>query len=425
MPRRAGPPPAGPAARTWRRGVARGAPCHRPGARRSLPRPADIEFAIDDLSVTGLVRRRTAVQDPLVRRRGRRSRASVRSRRPGLTRGVLEVAGLPFFPRAIDWTGEPFAVLAELGFNCVRLPTPRRADQLAEARAAGIWVICPPPPIPEIDLTRAGEGADAPQLGSGAGLGSGHGPFRRQHRSTSPRQGRRIRACDPAAGPPADRLGRLRPADRLSARRHARGPAHGARHEPGAGRLARMAAAAAPPGPARHAAALHAGTEIDPAAARQAAALAGVGGRGLAIDPESLTLAAFSAVAGGVRGILFTSSRRLDGDDAEARMRAAAVRETNLRLAVLEPWGAAGRFASRAKTSSPEVQAFVMEAARARVVLAWRCVQGSQIVARRYEGAGRAGRGHARSRSSCPACPRPTGPGRLPPAACGRCGSSG
>jgi hypothetical protein len=128
-------------------------------------------------------------------------------------------------------------------------------------------------------------------------------------------------------------------------------------------------------------------TEIDPAAARQAAALAGIGGRGLAIDPESLTLAAFSAVAGGVRGILFTSSRRLDADEPEARMRATAVREMNIHLAVLEPWGAAGRFASRATTSSPEVQAFVMEAARARIVLAWRGVQGSQVVARRYEGA--------------------------------------
>jgi hypothetical protein len=127
-------------------------------------------------------------------------------------------------------------------------------------------------------------------------------------------------------------------------------------------------------------------TEIDPRAARQAASIAGVGGQGLAVDPESLSLAALSAVAAGARGIFFTSNARIDGDDAEARKRAAAAREMNLRLKVLEPFGAAGRFAAQAHASDPEVQAVVMEAARARVVVAWRCVQGSQIVARHYHG---------------------------------------
>ena len=41
----------------------------------------------------------------------------------------------------------------------------------------------------------------------------------------------------------------------------------------------------------------------------------------------------------------------------------------NLRLRLLEPWGAAGRFAATATTSDPEVQAVVIEAARARGAL--------------------------------------------------------
>ncbi|MFM9025024.1 MAG: hypothetical protein ACKON7_06755, partial [Planctomycetaceae bacterium] len=52
----------------------------------------------------------------------------------------------------------------------------------------------------------------------------------------------------------------------------------------------------------------------------------------------------------------------------------------------LEPWGAAGRFAADAQASDPEVRAVVMEAARARIVVAWRSVQGTQVVARRYSG---------------------------------------
>jgi hypothetical protein len=58
----------------------------------------------------------------------------------------------------------------------------------------------------------------------------------------------------------------------------------------------------------------------------------------------------------------------------------------NLQVSLLEPWGAAGRFAASAQSSDPEVQAVVLEAARARMVVAWRCVQGSQIVARHYHG---------------------------------------
>jgi hypothetical protein len=345
--------------------------------------PGRHEFAVDDVSITGLVSAAGRL-DPLVQQAS--ALAPAADPPAGLMRGVLEVDGLPFFPRAIDWTGEPFALLAELGFNCVRLPAPASRDQLVEARAAGVWVICPPPPIPDIDLT---EPERVPMLRNwdrvlAWDLGTG---LSEDTVEDLAEQARRIRACDPRPGRPligsADSGIRVvsRHVDMLVARRTVLGTSlelvdwlEWLRQRP---RLAR-------PGTPFLATL---GTEIDPAAARQAAALAGVGGRGLAIDPESLTLAAFSAVAGGVRGILFSSSRRLDGDDAEARMRAAAAREMNLHLAVLEPWGAAGRFASRAKTSSGEVQAFVMEAARARIVLAWRCVQGSQVVARRYEGA--------------------------------------
>jgi hypothetical protein len=345
--------------------------------------PGRHEFAVDDLSIMGLV---TAAgrHDPLVQQAA--AVAAAADPPAGLTRGVLEVDGLPFFPRAIDWTGEPFAMLAELGFNCVRLPVPASSDQLIEARAAGMWVICPPPPIPDIDLT---EPERVPMLRNwdrvlAWDLGTG---LSEETIDDLAERGRRIRACDPRPGRPligsADSGLRAisRHVDMLVARRTVLGTSlelvdwlEWLRQRP---RLAR-------PGTPFLATLA---TEIDPTAAQQAAALAGVGGRGLAIDPESLTLAAFSAVAGGVRGLLFTSSRRLDGDDGEARMRAAAVREMNLHLALLEPWGSAGRFASRAKTSSAEVQAFVMEAAKARIVLAWRCVQGSQMVARRYEGA--------------------------------------
>lgn len=303
----------------------------------------------------------------------------------GLARGVLEVNGLPFFPRSIEHQGEPLATLARLGFNCVQLPVPATAEFLAEARRADLWVICPPPPIPDVDV----RDLDAlPALRNwdrvlmwdlGRGLSTGD-------LEQVAEQGRRVRACDLRAGRPliaaadAGLRDLSRHVDLLVARRTVLGTSlefvdyvqwlrqRPLLARPGTPFLASLA------------------TEIDPRATAQASAIGGVGARSLMIDPESLIMAAQATVAAGARGILFTSSSRLDGDDPVSRRRAAAVQAMNLRMRLLEPWGAAGRFAANAVTSDPEVQAHVVEAARARVVLAWRGVQGAQIAARRYGG---------------------------------------
>ncbi len=350
--------------------------------------PGRHEIAIDDLRVTGHIPPPSG--GPPVRRDALVRPVAGTAEPPadpqaGLTRGVIEVAGLPFFPRSLQHNGEPLTVLAELGFNCVQVPHPATADLLDEARRAGLWVIGPPPPIPEVDVRdpdalpslRNWDRVLMWDLGSGLSAADLEAVAER---------GRRVRACDPRAGRPliatADSGLRdlSRHVDMLVARRTVLGTSlefvdyvqwlrqRPLLARPGTPFLASLA------------------TEIDPQAAAQAAAIAGVGGRSPTIDDGSLLLAAQATVAAGARGILFTSSSRIDADDPVSRRRAAAVRATNLRLQLIEPWGAAGRFAAAATTSDPEVQAIVVEAARARVVLAWRGVQGSQVAARRYGG---------------------------------------
>ena len=353
------------------------------------PSNGRFDLALDDLRIAGLVAApattaAAAIRDGNVRPAAAETPLPV-DPPAGLTRGVLEVNGLPFYPRSIDWNGEPLEMLASLGFNCVRFADPASGEQLAAARRAGLWVICPPPPIPDIDLR---EPESLPVLRNWDrvlmwDMGSG---LSEADVEKLAERARRVRACDVRAGRPlvasADSGLRSlsRHIDMLVARKTVLGTSlelvdylTWLRERP---RLAR-------PGTPFLATL---STEIDPRVARQAVAIAGVGGGGLAVDGESLCLAAFSAVAAGTRGLIFTSAHRLDADDRETRARAAAVREMNLRLEVLEPWGAAGRFAAQAQTSSNEVQAYVMEASRARMVLAWRCVQGAQIVARRYGG---------------------------------------
>jgi hypothetical protein len=367
--------------------------------------PGRYDVAIDDVLIEGIVAAApTAAVTPMIRDADVRPAqfatppqqsfapppaampAAPQDPPTGLSRGVLEVGGMPFFPRAIDHNGEPLEWLASLGFNCLRLPAPASSDLLAEAREAGLWVVCPPPQLPDVDVR---DPESLPIFSSnwdrvllwdmGSGLAEGDVEALAE-------RARRVRACDMHAGRPliasADSSLRnvSRHVDLLVARRTVLGTSleltdyltwlreRPRLTRPGTPILTTLS------------------TELDPKTARQANALAGIGGRGLSVDPESLTLAAMSAVAAGTRGILFTSTRRLDGEDRESRARATAARAMNLKLKLLEPWGAAGRFAATAQSSDPEVKAFVLEAARARMVLVWRSVQGSQVVARHYVG---------------------------------------
>jgi hypothetical protein len=304
----------------------------------------------------------------------------------GLARGVLEVGGLPFFPRALEYNGEPLERIAALGFNSVWLRQPAGGDLLEEAQRTNLWIICPPPALPDVDI-RDPESLPVFSTNWDRVLmwDMGHGLAEADVESLAERA-RRVRSCDQRGGRPliaaADSGLRSisRHVDMLVARRTVLGTSlelpdyltwlreRPRLMRPGTPLLATLS------------------TEIDPRTARQAAALAGVGATGLAVDPESLALAATAAIAAGSRGILFTSSRPIDGDDAESRARAIGVQAMNVRLEILEPWAAAGRFASVGQASDPEAQSVVLEAARARMVLAWRSVQGAQIVARPYHG---------------------------------------
>lgn len=360
--------------------------------------PGRYDVAVDDLRVEGVIDTATVAgrtsRDPAVRPAAATDTeaAPAPAARPsadppsGLNRGVLEVAGLPFFPRALDYNGEPLDRIAALGFNCVRLREPASGDLIEEARRANLWIICPPPALPDVDIR---DPTSLPVFSSNWDRvlmwDMGEGLSERDAEDLAER-GRRVRACDQHGGRPligsaeSGLYSVSRHIDMLVARRTVLGTSlelldyqtwlreRRRLMRPGTPFLATI------------------GTELDPRTARQAAALSGIGGGGLAVDPTSLSLAATAVVAAGARGILFSSSRRIDGSDEESRTRAVAAQAMNLRLRLVEPWGAAERFTASAQASDSEVQAAVLEASRARLVLAWRCVQGAQIVARHYHG---------------------------------------
>ncbi len=58
---------------------------------------------------------------------------------------VLIVDGHPFFPRILQYHGEPLELVVKTGFNAIRLTQPPPPQLLADAARAGIWIVCPPP----------------------------------------------------------------------------------------------------------------------------------------------------------------------------------------------------------------------------------------------------------------------------------------
>ena len=364
--------------------------------------PGNYELSIDDLALSGAVTRplnrtetdrgasanvREVMRDSAVRTISNEQTLGQPDRMTaGISRGVLEADGRPLFPRILDYHGESLEAVRALGFNGVRLTQPASVAILDQARATGLWIVCPPPNIGEIDSSRP---ESMPTFSSAWDrvlmwdLGNG---LSNEHIDALAERSRVVRACDTKAGRPvivsaeSDLRTISRHIDMLVTRRTVLGTSLELTDylswlkqrprlvRPGTPLLAGLS------------------TEIDSAVTEQCRLLSGLGANGIPVDSESLHLAGLAAVAAGSRGLFFSSDHRIDGREPEARRRASAVRELNLDLEILEPWGAAGRFAAAAKASNPEVQAYVLEVSRARMVIVFRSVQGSQIVPRTYQG---------------------------------------
>ncbi len=108
---------------------------------------------IDDLDVVGFVGKRPDRQQADVQiAEPSKQDADARSDTYSveLQNDVLLVGGKPFFPRAIEYRGESFEDLAQLGFNTLWLRRPASTELIARARRVGLWVVCPPPePMPQ------------------------------------------------------------------------------------------------------------------------------------------------------------------------------------------------------------------------------------------------------------------------------------
>lgn len=334
---------------------------------------------IDDLEVTGVVPPELA--EPIADSESNGaagqpaspSLAATRLPGPGVPRvelkgSLLLVAGKPFFPRAIDYRGEPLARLKSLGFNTVRLahvPTPQL---LEEAAGLGLWLIAPPPVSQLESRSPDVPGAKIPsQFDPVLAWDLGSGLATRELEGTR-RWAKLVQVADPRKRPlvcdaDSDLRDYTRFVDLLLARRDPLGttlPLKG--YTDWLRARSQLARGGTPLWVTIQ-------TEPSPRLLEQIGLLSGGQAPPVVLQESQIRMLVHSALALRVRGLCFESNSRLDAPDAATQRRAAILELVNLELHLIERWPAAGSFSPNAETNDPTVSGAVIETDRSRLLL--------------------------------------------------------
>ncbi len=300
-------------------------------------------------------------------------------------RNRLLVGGEPFFPRIIEYRGEPLARLQQLGFNCVRLGQPATPELLADAARLQLWLIVPPPPM-EI-LRRAAAPPNGPSQSPAIGaeydpvlawdLGSGltNRQFDVTRQWAAAVQAGDGRGRPILCGAADDLQNYTRPPFKVFlAERETLGTTLELnRYASWLTERAQFARAGAP---------LWATipTQASPELLEQMRLVARYPVPPPVWQEAQIRTLVHQALASRARGLCFTSESRLDAEDPATRGRAAMLELLNLELQLIERWPAAGNFSAMADTSNPQTTGAVLETERSRLLLPIYQPPGGQFV---------------------------------------------
>jgi hypothetical protein len=286
---------------------------------------------------------------------------------------ILSVNGRPFFPRIIEYQGEPLALLAELGFNGIRVNEPPSRELSTEADEAGLWIVGPPPPLVAHETPEGRwqvEPIDA-NYHRMLAWSIGQELTARDFENVA-ETARRLRAADRSHSrpllfsPETDFLRYSRELrDLLSVYRF---PLATSLQLTDYGTWLRERPRLARPGTP-----VWTVVQTQPAASMRAqwAALGAANAAG-GLDADAVRLLAFTAVGAGVRGLEFASHSPLDANDHVSRLRALTLAILNAELDLVEPWAAAGSYLSTADSNDPHVKAVLLQYEASRLLLVTR-----------------------------------------------------
>ena len=340
---------------------------------------------IDDLEVVGLVPSGGPVVAASAVDNGQRPMSVAASSGPAAAPAIemrwprLLVGGRPFFPRVIDYQGEPLSKLKALGFNVIRVTRPATAELLREAASLGLWVMAPPPAARDLEL-RPGETAGArlgasfdPVLVWDLGSGLSHGDL-----DATKRWAKLVAAADPRSRPlicrPDSELSDYtRQTKLLLAGRDPLGTTLGL-----AENLAwlRERPQLVLPGTPMWVAIQ---TEPPPQLIEQMTLIGGAV-PAIGVQEVQIRMLVRAAMAAGARGLCFQSRSRLDASDPMTKRRAAMLELVNVELELIDRWPASGNFTASASSSDKDATGAVIETDRSRLLLPLYAPSGGQLV---------------------------------------------
>ncbi|MGD0899025.1 MAG: hypothetical protein ABR915_14390 [Thermoguttaceae bacterium] len=289
-----------------------------------------------------------------------------------LAGSALLVRGQPMLPRAIQYQGEPLALLKQLGFNTVWLREVPSAGLLAEAARVGLWLVCPPPVQSPPAIGPEFQPVLAWDLGSG---------LTTEQAARSRRWAEEIRLADarahrPLVGCPANDFREYsRHIDVLVIDRR---PLGTSLEMPDYGLWVRRLPLVARPGTPVWTTIQ---TQPGEGLRRQLLSLAPQWPPPTVFAPEQIRLLVSTAISCGSRGLVFQSQSPLSATDPQTRQRAMTLALLNLELDVIEPWVAAGSLGPIAESNQKQVAGAVLRSDRARLVLPVWLAPRSQCVA--------------------------------------------
>ncbi len=295
-----------------------------------------------------------------------------------LAGSVLLVNGYPIFPRVIEYRGEKLAALKQLGFNTVWLKQVPPTAMLEDARRLGLWLVCPPPDLPET-TSPSPASPIGPEFEPVLVWDLGHGLTDEQLEANRQRA-ERVRLADTRDGRPLI----CAPSNMLRSYSRQvnlllidRRPLGTSLEMPDYGTWVRRQPLLALPGTPIWTTVQ---TQSGEGLRRQLMAVSPGQNPPTTMAPEQIRLLVYTAVSSGSRGLLFLSDSSLEAQDAETRQRAVTLQLLNLELDVIEPWAAAGSMVSQAESSQALVSGTVLRSDRARIVLPMWLAPGSQCV---------------------------------------------
>ena len=276
---------------------------------------------------------------------------------------VLLVRKKPFFPRIIQHRGEPFDFLNAIGFNTIELRQTATDAQLEEARRLEMWIVCPPPT--SIGLTSISFKYDRVLAWSVGRNLTG------RNLETIQQTVREIRQSDQREGRPifanASSHWNLisQTADILSIGLEPLGTSFiASRYSDWITERSQSIASSKPVW-------VDVQTQLSQTIIDQVSAISSQVPP-VPIEPQQMKFLAYEALAGGARGLRFTSRTRLDASDPSTQLRAMTLEWLNGHLDIVEPWAVGGAVLGELPLGDDSLEVTALQTNRSRLLLVQR-----------------------------------------------------